>query len=91
MGITFLEKLPSYRLPSPTSKEDVIRYDYGCPTINLEKGLDVLEEVKLLVRGGCPEVLAAISEALPICLAITIDYGNTALLPKLRVSVRTKS
>ena len=54
--VAFVQELAPDGLPRPAFEQDVVRHhDCGAPVL-FEQGLDVLDEVELLVRRGCPKV-----------------------------------
>ena len=65
VDIALMQQFSAHGFAGPAFEEDVIRHDDGGPAIDLEHGLDVLNEVELLVGGGGPEVVANYREWTP--------------------------
>ena len=79
VDVALVQELAADRLPGPALEQHVVRHDHGGAAVLLEQGLDVLDEVELLVGGGGPEVLALDDLSLA-GLAVLGDDGGAALL-----------
>ena len=64
VDIALLQQLAADCLACPALKQHVVGHDDGGAAVDLQQGLDVLDEVELLVRRGCPEVVADVGQGL---------------------------
>lgn len=56
MKVTIMEYLLSDDLSCSSLEEDIVRKDYRCSSTDLEKCVNMLDEVQLLIAGRRPEV-----------------------------------
>lgn len=66
-------------------EEDIVRHHHSGVAVGLEDGVDVLEEVELLVGAGGPEVLAVVDQLLVLPLALLVGDGDGGFLAERRV------
>ena len=70
MNVALVQKVAPYGFARASLEQNVVRHHNGRPSMNLQQGPHVLEEVQLLVAGGGPEIWALHHEALPLGLTI---------------------
>jgi hypothetical protein len=85
VDVELTHQVPANRLARAALEEDIIGHHDGAPAVHLQKRLDMLKEVQLLVLGGRPEVLALVAGVLLLQLAGLVDDGDGALLAERRV------
>ena len=85
MEIRSLQQLLSHRFTGTALKQDVIGYDHRRFARGLHDGVDVLNEVELLVGAGRPEILAVVDQILFFLLALLVGHGNGGLFAEGRV------
>ena len=66
MNVAIIQQVSPYRLTRASLEQNVVRHHNGRPSMSLQQGPHVLEEVQLLVAGGGPEIWALHHEALPL-------------------------
>src|SRR5260221_5889740 len=85
MHLTLLKQPSSDYLARATLKQDIIRKHHGCAPLDCKDGLDVLEEIELLVTGADPEIIAHYNVCLALLSSLLVHVGNAALLAKGRI------
>ncbi len=58
MYVTLIQEFPEYQLAYSTFEKCVIRFYDGSLSVHVQNVLSVLNEVKLRIAGGSPEIFA---------------------------------
>ena len=66
-------------------EEDVVGQYHRGAAVDLEDGMDVLEEVQLFVAGRRPEIVAVDGEAFLGLFAVGANHGHAALFAEGRI------
>ena len=66
-------------------EQHIVRQNHRRPAGCLQDGIDVLNEIELLVGGGYPEILAAVHEILLFLLAFLVGHGDGGLFAERRI------
>ena len=85
VDVALVQELAPHGLAGAALEEHVVGHDDGGAAVDLEQGLDVLDEVELLVRGRRPEVGAVVGERLAVGLALLVDDRDGRLLAEGRI------
>ena len=80
-----LQQLFAHGLARAALKQHVVRQHHGGPAVGFQQGVDVLEEVQLLVGAGGPEILAVVDQILFLRLALLVGESEGGFLPERRV------
>ena len=85
MDVALGQQPAAHRLTGAALEQHVVRHHDGCPPGVLHECTHVLQEVELLIAGGCPEVGTFHRQGLPFRLALTVDKGQAGLAAEGRV------
>ena len=80
-----LQQLLADDLTGTALEEDIVRHHHSGVAVDLEDGVDVLEEVELLVGAGGPEVLAVVDQLLVLLLALLVGDGDGGFFAEGRI------
>ena len=76
MEVAGLQQFLSDGFTGSTLKEHIVRHHHCRLTGGFQQGVDVLEEVKLLVGAGGPEVLPVVDQVLFLLLSLLVGEGQ---------------
>lgn len=79
MQVGGLQQLLADDLTCAALEKHIIRYYNSRSASGFQNGIDVLDEIQLLVGAGGPEVLTVIDKLLVLILALLIGDGNGRL------------
>ncbi len=84
MEVAGLQQFLSDGFTGSPLKEHIVRHHHCRLTGGFQQGVDVLEEVKLLVGAGGPEVLPVVDQILFLLLSLLVGEGKSGFffLPK---------
>lgn len=85
MQITGIKQFLADDLTCAALKEHVVRHDHGGLARGFQDGIDVLDEIELLVAAGGPEILTVIYEVLFLLFAFLIGEGEGGFFAEGRV------
>lgn len=85
MEVAGLQQLLADGLASSALKEHIIRHYYRPLAGGFHQGVDVLEEVELLIGAGGPEVLPVVDQILFLLFSLLVGEGQGRLFAKGRV------
>lgn len=85
MQITGSKQLLADDLASAALKEHVVRHDHRSLARGFQDGIDVLDEIELLVAAGGPEILTVIYEVFFLLFAFLIGEGEGGFFAEGRV------
>ena len=85
MQITGSKQFLAYDLACAALKEYVVRHDHSGLARGFQDGIDVLDEIELLVAAGRPEILTVIYEVLFLLFAFLIGEGEGGFFAEGRV------
>ena len=85
MQITGSKQLLADDLASAALKEHVVRHDHRSLARGFQDGIDVLDEIELLIAAGGPEILTVIYEVLFLLFAFLIGEGEGGFFAEGRV------
>ena len=80
-----LQQLLPDSLPGSALKEHIVRHHHRRLSGGFQKGVDVLEEVELLVGAGGPEILPVVDQVLFLLLPLLIGEGEGGFFAKGRI------
>ena len=85
MQITGSKQLLADDLASAALKEHVVRHDYRSLARGFQDGIDVLDEIELLVAAGGPEILTVIYEVFFLLFDFLIGEGEGGFFTEGRI------
>ena len=85
MQITGSKQLLAHDLASAALKEHVVRHDHRSLARGFQDGIDVLDEIELLVAAGGPEILTVIYEVFFLLFAFLIGEGEGGFFAEGRI------
>ena len=85
MQIGGLEQLLADDLTGTALKQHIIRNHNGGSTGGFQNGVDMLDEIQLLVGAGCPEVLTVVNQFLVLLFALLVGDGDGGFFAEGRV------